>query len=95
MSTTSREIAHILMPIFRARFIADGNVYDPEKPSRFNDADRAAAAAHGLAREQCTCWARAVYLRNPVNEASFRKYIDIAALPVSELFKSLSNLLPF
>jgi hypothetical protein len=84
MSTTSRDIAHILKPIFRARFIADGNVYDLEKRSRFNDADRTAAAAQGLAREQCTCWARAVYLRNPVNEASFRKYIGVCDGHASE-----------
>ncbi len=72
------------MPIFRERFVADGNVYDIEKQSKFTDADIDTAMEVGSSvitnRKQCTNWARKAYLHgNPACEDAFRAFIGIEA----------------
>jgi hypothetical protein len=70
-----------LMPIFRERFIADGNFYDFKNQSRFTEEDIKKAMDEGSGvitkRKQCTDWVRQTYIK-PSTEALFRKRIGVA-----------------
>ncbi len=76
-SSSGREIAQWLLPVFVARFIANGNVYDQDNRTTFTEEDKAAMKKqHKLETEQCTCFARNAYVRHQ-SEESFRKYINV------------------
>ena len=74
-------VAYKLMPFFVARFIANGNVYDPETNTRTKFADKdleALEEQYGLDKNQCNAFVRKAYF-NHKSEASFRNYIGVDA----------------
>ena len=70
-----------LQPIFCERFIADGNVYDIVKRTKFTheDIEAVKAVVPGIINKQWTDWIKNAYNREPICEETFRAYIGVAA----------------
>jgi hypothetical protein len=78
-SGAGREIAQWLLPVFVARFIANGNRYDPDPNSRtrFTDDDMDDLNhKYEIDSEQCKRFAKKAYL-NHKGEKAFRDYIGV------------------
>ncbi len=95
MSTKSNDVTQFVKAVFIARFIADGNVYNPEKRTAFTDADRAQAIAAAnavgrvITRETCTGWIKNAYLKSK-SEQQFRAYIGVEVEKVSNIYFRLT-----
>ena len=80
-SGAGREIAQWLLPVFVARFLANGNRYDtdPNTRTRFTEEDMDELHhKHDIDSEQCKRFATKAYF-NHKSEDSFRKYIGVYA----------------
>ncbi len=74
-----REIAQWLLPVFVARFIANGNLYDtdPNTRTRFTDEDMDELKhQYDIDPDQCKRFATKAYF-NHKNEEAFRDYIGV------------------
>ena len=73
----SKYLAPMLLAPFRKRFIDAGNVYDMEKKANFTPEEREGLKKqHNLTTDQCTSFARNVYVCHP-GEKAFRDYIGV------------------
>ena len=78
-SGAGREIAQWLLPVFVARFIANGNRYDPDPNTRtrFTEEDiDELTHKYAVDSEQCNRFAKKAYL-NHKGEKAFRSYIGV------------------
>ena len=78
-ASESDAVAYKLMPFFIARFIANGNVYDPETNTRTKFAAEdieALEEQYGLDKNQCNAFVRKVYAKHS-EESAFRTYIGV------------------
>jgi hypothetical protein len=74
-----REIAQWLLPVFIARFLANGNRYDtdPNTRTRFTDEDMDELNhKYGIDPEQCNRFTKKAFF-NHKDEKAFRDYIGV------------------